>query len=276
MRLANYTAGVTATKFSSVKMLAASILTMAVVGLPATPALAQSRSGQYGGGFLEYLMTGNTMPRARTGMPGAEMGRPRYAAAYAHGEPAAPSAYADPMQGYGQPQTMPQRARMAALPVQADAETAIGRAIDPRYERQVVAYGGGQRPGTIVIDTSARHLYLVQGSGQAIRYGIGVGRPGFLWTGVKTISQKREWPDWTPPAEMLQRRPDLPRHMEGGPENPLGARAMYLGSSLYRIHGTNEPHTIGQAVSSGCIRMMNEDVIDLYERTPVGTRVEVI
>ena len=117
---------------------------------------------------------------------------------------------------------------------------------------------------------------MIQSGGQAIRYGIGVGRPGFVWTGVKTITNKREWPDWIPPAEMLARRPDLPRHMEGGPGNPLGARALYLGTSLYRIHGTNEPHTIGQNVSSGCIRMMNEDVIDLYERTPVGTRVEVL
>ena len=108
-----------------------------------------------------------------------------------------------------------------------------------------------------------------------MRYGIGVGRPGFAWSGLKTVSRKAEWPDWTPPSEMLARRPDLPRHMAGGPANPLGARALYLGSSLYRIHGTNEPTTIGQSVSSGCIRMMNDDVIDLYERVPVGTRVEV-
>ncbi|GEP11954.1 hypothetical protein MMMDOFMJ_1620 [Methylobacterium gnaphalii] len=175
------------------------------------------------------------------------------------------------------PTTPLPRTRMAALPSQAGPQdAAIGRTMDPRYERQVVAFSGGQRPGSIVIDTNAKYLYLVQAGGRAIRYGIGVGRPGFLWHGTKTISAKREWPDWTPPAEMLLRRPDLPRHMEGGPANPLGARAMYLGSSLYRIHGTNEPHTIGQAVSSGCIRMMNEDVIDLYERIPVGTRVEVI
>jgi len=115
----------------------------------------------------------------------------------------------------------------------------------------------------------------VHGRGRATRYGVGVGRPGFEWSGVKTISRKEEWPDWTPPPEMLARRPDLPRHMEGGSANPLGARALYLGSSLYRIHGTNEPGTIGQNVSSGCIRMMNEDVVDLYERVPVGTRVIV-
>ncbi len=166
------------------------------------------------------------------------------------------------------------RARPAALPaqepVQAAREEGIGRAMDPRFQRQEVAYDGGQRPGTVVIDTPSRFLYLVQPGGRALRYGIGVGRPGFTWSGMKTVSAKREWPDWTPPAEMLRRRPDLPRHMAGGPANPLGARALYLGSSLYRIHGTNEPHTIGQSVSSGCIRMMNEDVMDLYERVPVG------
>ena len=121
-----------------------------------------------------------------------------------------------------------------------------------------------------------KFLFLVQGDGKALRYGIGVGRPGFTWSGVKTISAKKEWPDWTPPPEMLARRPDLPRHMAGGPENPLGARAMYLGSSLYRIHGSNEPWTIGTNVSSGCIRMRNEDVIDLYGRVKVGAKVVVI
>jgi lipoprotein-anchoring transpeptidase ErfK/SrfK len=140
----------------------------------------------------------------------------------------------------------------------------------------VVAYRGKHAPGTIIIDTPSKFLYLVRPGGQAIRYGIGVGRPGFSWAGVKTITMKREWPDWRPPAEMLKRRPDLPRHMPGGLDNPLGARALYLGSSLYRIHGTNEPHTIGRAVSSGCIRMLNEDVTDLYGRVGVGTRVVVI
>jgi lipoprotein-anchoring transpeptidase ErfK/SrfK len=147
---------------------------------------------------------------------------------------------------------------------------------DPKYDRQVVPYHGTEKPGTIVIDTPQRFLYLVQDNGTAVRYGIGVGRPGFTWAGVKTVSAKKEWPDWTPPPEMLQRRPDLPNWMAGGPENPLGARALYLGSSLYRIHGSNEPWTIGQAVSSGCIRMRNEDVVDLYERVKVGTKVVVI
>jgi lipoprotein-anchoring transpeptidase ErfK/SrfK len=150
------------------------------------------------------------------------------------------------------------------------------RAVDPRYMKQMVSYAGGEGAGTIVIDTPNKFLYLVQGDGRALRYGIGVGRPGFTWSGVKTISMKKEWPSWTPPAEMLKRRPDLPRFMEGGPENPLGARAMYLGSTLYRIHGSNEPWTIGTQVSSGCIRMRNEDVIDLYNRVKVGTRVLVI
>jgi lipoprotein-anchoring transpeptidase ErfK/SrfK len=139
--------------------------------------------------------------------------------------------------------------------------------------RRVVSFNGRYAPGTIVISTGERRLYLVLGNGEALQYGIGVGRPGFEWAGTRTISMKREWPDWRPPSQMLKRRPDLPRHMEGGPENPLGARAMYLGSSLYRIHGSNEPWTIGTNVSSGCIRMRNEDVIDLYGRVKVGTRV---
>jgi lipoprotein-anchoring transpeptidase ErfK/SrfK len=134
---------------------------------------------------------------------------------------------------------------------------------------------GGYAPGTIVISTAERRLYLVQGGGQAISYGIGVGRDGFRWSGTHRITAKKEWPAWTPPREMLRRRPDLPRHMPGGIENPLGARAMYLGSTLYRIHGSNEPETIGQAVSSGCFRMTNEDVVDLYNRVSVGTTVVV-
>jgi lipoprotein-anchoring transpeptidase ErfK/SrfK len=142
--------------------------------------------------------------------------------------------------------------------------------------REVVEFEGRYAPGTIVVSTSERRLYYVLGNGQAIRYGIGVGRPGFTWAGTKTVSMKREWPDWTPPREMLKRRPDLPRHMAGGIENPLGARALYLGGSLYRIHGSNEPDSIGQAVSSGCIRMLNDDVVDLYRRVSVGTKVVVL
>jgi lipoprotein-anchoring transpeptidase ErfK/SrfK len=141
--------------------------------------------------------------------------------------------------------------------------------------RETVSYSGSYAPGTIVINTQERRLYLVQAGGTAIRYGVGVGRPGFTWGGAQTITRKSEWPDWRPPAQMLRRRPDLPRFMAGGPQNPLGARAMYLGSSLYRIHGSNEPHTIGTAVSSGCFRLTNDDVIDLYSRVRVGTRVIV-
>jgi lipoprotein-anchoring transpeptidase ErfK/SrfK len=149
-------------------------------------------------------------------------------------------------------------------------------AVSPRFMKQEISYEGGETPGTVVINTRERLLYLVQENGRAVRYGIGVGRPGFTWAGTRQITQKREWPDWTPPPEMLKRRPDLPRHMAGGIDNPLGARAMYLGSTLYRIHGSNEPWTIGTAVSSGCIRMRNEDVIDLYSKVKVGTKVVVI
>jgi lipoprotein-anchoring transpeptidase ErfK/SrfK len=141
--------------------------------------------------------------------------------------------------------------------------------------RETVMYPTEYAPGTIVINTAERRLYLVLRDGEALRYGIGVGRDGFRWSGVHRISAKREWPDWTPPREMVARRPDLPRHMRGGIENPLGARALYLGSTLYRIHGSNEPETIGQAVSSGCFRMTNEDVVDLYNRVPVGATVVV-
>ena len=141
--------------------------------------------------------------------------------------------------------------------------------------RQTVSFAGNYAPGTIYINTAERRLYLVLGNGQALRYGIGVGRDGFRWGGTHRVSAKKEWPSWTPPAQMLRRRPDLPRHMPGGIDNPLGARAMYLGSTLYRIHGSNEPETIGQAVSSGCFRMTNEDVTDLYSRVRVGATVVV-
>jgi len=141
--------------------------------------------------------------------------------------------------------------------------------------RETVSFAGGYAPGTIYISTAERRLYLVLGNGQALRYGIGVGRDGFRWGGTHRISAKKEWPSWTPPSQMLRRRPDLPRHMPGGIDNPLGARAMYLGSTLYRIHGSNEPETIGQAVSSGCFRMTNEDVTDLYSRVSVGATVVV-
>jgi lipoprotein-anchoring transpeptidase ErfK/SrfK len=160
--------------------------------------------------------------------------------------------------------------------VNATPSNSSGRAAATPIPRQTVDYAGPHRPGTIVVNTAERRLYLVMENGKALKYGVGVGRPGFAWGGVKAVTRKAEWPSWTPPAQMLKRRPDLPRFMPGGPENPMGARAMYLGSSLYRIHGSNEPETIGQAVSSGCIRMLNDDVIDLYGRVRVGTRVVVV
>ncbi len=145
----------------------------------------------------------------------------------------------------------------------------------PSILRETVTYPTGHKPGTIVINTAERRLYLVLGEGNALRYGIGVGRDGFRWGGTHAVSLKREWPDWSPPSQMLRRDPSLPSWMRGGPNNPLGARAIYLGSSMYRIHGSNEPETIGQAVSSGCFRMTNEDVIDLYGRVRVGAKVVV-
>ncbi len=193
-------------------------------------------SGNMGGGFFEFLFGGN----GSSVRSGDNSGHAPYVSTY----PAAPDG--------------------------ADA------AIDPKYHKQMVDYGGREPAGTIIIDTPQKFLFLVQGDGRALRYGIGVGRPGFTWSGVKQVSAKREWPDWRPPEEMLRRRPDLPTFMAGGPENPLGARALYLGSTLYRIHGSNEPWTIGTEVSSGCIRMRNEDVIDLYDRVRVGARVVVI
>jgi lipoprotein-anchoring transpeptidase ErfK/SrfK len=147
--------------------------------------------------------------------------------------------------------------------------------LDPQWRKQVVYYRTTEAPGTIIVVTNERHLYLVQGNGRAIRYGIGVGREGFQWQGLVNITRKAEWPDWTPPPEMIQRQPYLPRFMAGGPGNPLGARAMYLGTTVYRIHGTNRPDTIGTAVSSGCFRLVNADVTDLYGRVPVGTKVVI-
>ena len=223
---------------------------------PTARAAPRPASG-LGGGFVEYLLTGKA---------GAT---PRRVAL-------APALY-DP-QDYA-----PRRADSTAGGYVARADYAAPAAEDrpareppPEFRRQEVAYAGPERPGTIVIDTPNRFLYLVEPDGKALRYGVGVGRPGFEWAGVKTVSRKSEWPGWTPPPEMMKRRPDLPAHMDGGEGNPLGARALYLGSSMYRIHGTNEPWTIGQRLSSGCIRMMNADVIDLYERVKVGTRVIVM
>jgi len=147
--------------------------------------------------------------------------------------------------------------------------------LPPQYQRQVVLYRSTEAAGTIIVHTAERFLYVVQPNGRALRYAIGVGREGFQWQGLLQITRKQEWPDWTPPPEMIERQPYLPRFMAGGPGNPMGARALYLGSTIYRIHGTNQPQTIGSAVSSGCFRLINPDVIDLYERIPVGTKVIV-
>ncbi len=167
-----------------------------------------------------------------------------------HREPVAAPAYANPAEDVAQPRS--------------------------EFRRQVVDYRTSEAPGTIIVDTPNTYLYLVMPGGKAMRYGIGVGREGFAWSGTKTVERKAEWPDWTPPPEMIQRQPYLPRFVAGGETNPLGARALYLSGSVYRIHGTNAPDTIGGRVSSGCIRMVNEDVIDLYSRVHVGTKVVVL
>ena len=171
-----------------------------------------------------------------------------------------------------QPQMAPPPT-VGAAPYQDDGSTSE---LPARLRRQVVTYPTREAPGTIIIDTPNTYLYYVLGGGRAMRYGIGVGRDGFTWSGVQSITKKAEWPDWTPPPEMIARQPYLPRYMAGGPGNPLGARAMYLGGTVYRIHGTNAPDTIGTHVSSGCIRLTNADVTDLYSRVNVGTKVVVL
>jgi lipoprotein-anchoring transpeptidase ErfK/SrfK len=218
------------------------------------PRYVDARQPDLGGGFIEFLFGGAARQWGpqRAYQPALPDYQP-LAAPEPGATPSEPPGYAAPAPG-----------RMAH------------QAVDPKFDRQTVAYDGEENPGTIIIDTPHRFLYLVEGGGKALRYGIGVGRPGFTWSGIKTITAMREWPDWIPPDEMIRRRPDLPRYMAGGPENPLGARALYLGSTLYRIHGSNEPWTIGQQVSSGCIRMRNDDVTDLYGRVKVGTKVVVI
>ena len=222
---------------------------------PAQPErAAYAERSNMGGGFIEFLFGGGQQQSGRY--------------------PQQPPVYQQ------QPTYEPRRAllppidpQQAAAPSQEDPRQ---RPFDPKFEKQVVDYSGKESAGTIIVDTPNKFLFLVERNGKALRYGIGVGKPGFTWSGVKTVSAKKEWPDWTPPPEMLQRRPDLPRYMAGGLDNPLGARAMYLGSTLYRIHGSNEPWTIGTNVSSGCIRMRNQDVIDLYGRVNVGAKVVVI
>ncbi len=182
----------------------------------------------------------------------------------------AQSAFADPSY-----QAPPAFARVA--PGADAAEEFYGGVEMPsRLRRQIVSYPSREAPGTIIVDTPNTYLYYVLGDGKAVRYGIGVGRDGFRWSGTQRVARKAEWPDWNPPAEMIARQPYLPRFMAGGPSNPMGARALYLGNSIYRIHGTNAPSTIGGRVSSGCIRMLNEDVVDLYGRVKVGSKVVVL
>jgi lipoprotein-anchoring transpeptidase ErfK/SrfK len=203
-----------------------------------------------GGGFIEFLFSGGQQPQPRQRVMTIDPSE--------EPEP-------DSMERIFAP------SRHAALPVMRRVPP-----MDDRYLPAMVEYSGSEKPGTVIVNTRERFLYLVLSDGRAKRYGIGVGRPGFSWAGVHRVSAKKEWPDRTPPAQMLKRQPYLPRHMPGGPDNPLGARALYLGSTLYRIHGSNEPWTIGQAVSSGCIRMRNQDVIDLYQQVGVGAKVVVI
>jgi L,D-transpeptidase catalytic domain len=184
------------------------------------------------------------------------------------------AALADPL-GFAEPMRFPGAAPVDLFESGRDAASASDALAAP-LRRQVVHYVTPEAPGTIVIDPARTYLYFVLGGGSAIRYGIGVGREGFTWSGIETIVRKAEWPDWYPPSEMIQRQPYLPRAMAGGPGNPLGARALYLGNTEYRIHGTNQPATIGRQVSSGCIRMLNADVIDLFDRVSLGAKVVVL
>jgi lipoprotein-anchoring transpeptidase ErfK/SrfK len=275
-----------------------------VIGAPPEAAQAEPRArGDMGGGFLQVLFERRddhyipVPPAPRYYRPSAPTYRAPAATYYrpapTYYRPAAPSYYA-PAARYARPAPpetvviapsddapyqhyyVPPRIERPRYVPRASYPSPAQKQPDARFQKTVVPYDGKEEPGTVVIDTNTRYLYLVQDDGTAIRYGVGVGRPGFEWKGTHSVTAKREWPEWHPPAEMRARQPHLPVKMEGGPENPLGARALYLGSTLYRIHGSNEPQTIGQAVSSGCFRMTNDDVVDLYERVPVGAKVIVL
>jgi len=267
-----------------------------------------NRGGGLGGGFIEFLSRGSAQRSAAAKAPATPAALPAYQPGPAALQTSPPPESLPPLAPLTPAETATLTpAQAAALgielqPAPATRPAPVARQelvlwprpaaatqsepasvgaiehppIDPKYDRQVVTYSGNEQPGTIIIDTPNKFLYLVQEDGKALRYGIGVGRPGFTWAGVKEVTAKREWPDWTPPDDMIHRQPNLPRFMAGGPENPLGARALYLGSTLYRIHGSNEPWTIGSNVSSGCIRLRNADVIDLYNRVQVGTKVVVM
>jgi lipoprotein-anchoring transpeptidase ErfK/SrfK len=221
--------------------------------LPATPPMVVTApppppmQSNMGGGFIEFLF-------------GDHGGRRR----------------PPPREYYAAPAPQPLYANVPVTQPPMVEEPRQSRQFDPRFQRRVVDYHGKEAPGTIIVDTPNHFLYLVESDGKALRYGIGVGRQGFTWSGVHHITAKKEWPGWTPPKEMIERQPYLPRFMAGGPDNPLGARAMYIGHTLYRIHGSNEPWTIGHNVSSGCIRLRNVDVIDLYSRVKIGAKVIVL
>ena len=192
------------------------------------------------------------------------------------GSPAVTGSVPSPGESAAAPPPPSDPAVVAALPPEDQPEQGPPAQVDPRFVRQLVDYPTSEPPGTIIVDTPHTFLYLVMGRGKALRYGIGVGREGFTWSGTERISRMKEWPDWFPPKEMIERQPYLPRFMAGGEENPLGARALYLGNTLYRIHGTNQPSTIGTFVSSGCIRLTNADIEDLFDRVQIGTRVVVM
>ncbi len=230
----------------------------------AAPLRLAAAQPDLGGGFIQFLFGGTADDASQSSAYRTEAGQGSLPSATAPSASAAAQA--------------PQTAALVADPDQAAAvaDDSGYPPVDPKYDRQTVAYDGKEPPGTIIVDTSDKFLYLVEDGGKALRYGIGVGRQGFTWSGVETVSAKREWPDWRPPAAMLKRQPELPRFMAGGPQNPLGARALYLGSTDYRIHGSNEPWTIGHNVSSGCIRLRNADIEDLYNRVKVGTKVVVM
>ena len=182
-----------------------------------------------------------------------------------------------PVNSLGQPTaTEPEQGALSALPPEDRPESGPSKPLPPQFRRTVINYRTKEPAGTIIIDTAHTCLYFVLGNGKAVRYGVGVGREGFTWSGAEKVTRMAEWPDWNPPEQMIERQPYLPRFMAGGEGNPLGARALYLGNTLYRIHGTNQPSTIGTFVSSGCIRLTNEDIVDLYGRVQVGTRVVVL
>ena len=213
-------------------------------------------------------------PQPMPVVDGASMARPPADIADIPGPPDVTGSIRSPLPGAAAPAPAPASV-VAALPPEDQPEQGPPKQLPPQFRRQLVDYTTIEPAGTIIIDTPHTYLYLALGNGKALRYGIGVGREGFTWSGTERVSRMKEWPDWFPPKEMIERQPYLPRFMAGGETNPLGARAMYLGNTVYRIHGTNAPETIGQAVSSGCFRLVNDDVMDLYSRVQVGTKVIV-